>query len=454
MRDFGHSPLLTALYSHSQSQPDKTALIEGENEVTYGDLWKNILAAADEMEKEGKKKGDKQLLMAQKEISFVYQYFAAHLLGVVNVVSDPASTQERLDYIREVIAKHDCPVEDTADIMFTTGTTGAPKGVCLTHENIAASARNINGFIGNGEDETEVLGLPLSHSFGLGRLRCTLLKGATMVLVGNFANLKVFFDALERHNATGFGMVPAVWQYIRRFSGTRISNFAPQLKYIEIGSASMPKEDKELLISLFPNTRICMHYGLTEASRSFFMEFHQEKNDLSTIGVPVSSTMKVAIVGEDNQECPVGADGEICVTGDHVMHSYLLPEDNETAFWNGYFRTGDWGHVNEQGKYYLTGRKKEMINVGGKKISPALIEDAIIALGFADCACIGIKDPKGVLGEVPKAFIVKGKVEMSFEEIREKLLAVLEPYEVPVEFEWIEKVPRTSSGKIQRLSLK
>lgn len=454
MKDFGHSPLLMALYSHSQSQPDKIALIEGDNQVTYGDLWENILAAAGEMEKDGKKQGGKQLLIAQKEISFVYQYFAAHLLGVINVVSDPASTQERLDYIREVIANNDCPVENTADIMFTTGTTGAPKGVCLTHENIAASARNINGYIGNSEDEVEVLGLPLSHSFGLGRLRCTLLKGATMVLVGNFANLKVFFDALDKYKATGFGMVPAVWQYIHKLSGTRISKFAPQLKYIEIGSASMPKEDKELLISLFPHTRICMHYGLTEASRSFFMEFHQEANDLSTIGKPVSSTMKVAIVGEDNQECPAGADGEICVTGEHVIQSYLLPKDNETAFWNGYFRTGDWGHVSAQGKYYLTGRKKEMINVGGKKISPVLIEDAIMTLGFADCACIGIKDPKGVLGEVPKAFVVKGKVEMSIDEIREKLLDILEPYEVPVEFEWIDKVPRTSSGKIQRLSLK
>ena len=453
MKDFGHSPLLKALYSHFQTQPGKIALIDGDIQVTYGDLWENILMVSEKMEKEGKKHGDKQLLMAQKDISFVYRYFAAHMLGVVNVVVDPASTQERLDYIKDVIAKHDCPVAETADIMFTTGTTGVPKGVCLTHENIAASARNINGFIGNSENDVEMLGLPLSHSFGLGRLRCTLLKGATMVLVGNFANLKVIFDVMERYHVTGFGMVPAVWQYIRRFSGTRISKFALQLKYIEIGSASMPKEDKNLLTLLFPKTRICMHYGLTEASRSFFMEFHQEVGDLSTIGVPVTSTMKVAIVGEDNQECSTGTDGEICVKGDHVMKSYFLPEDNIAAFWNGFFRTGDWGHVNEQGKYYLTGRKKEMINVGGKKISPALIEDAIIALGFADCACIGVKDPKGILGEVPKAFIVKGKMEMKFDEINEKLLTVLEPYEVPVEYEWIDKVPHTSSGKIQRLSL-
>lgn len=454
MTIFEHNPLLKALLAHSLARPNKVALIEEGNRVTYRELWENILSFADELKAQGKKRGDKQLLMAEKELSFVYQYFAAHILGITNVIVDPASTSELVNYIKAIVSSHDCPVEETADIMFTSGTTSVPKGVCLTHENIAASARNITEFIGNTAEDIEVLGLPLSHSFGLGRLRCTLLKGGTMVFVKNFANIKVFFDALEYYQATGFGMVPAVWQYIRKFSGTKISKFAQQLKYIEIGSAFMSQEDKELLISMFPNTRICMHYGLTEASRSFFMEFHHEAEDLNTIGSPASSDMKVVIVGEDNEECPVGVDGEICLTGSHVIRSYFLPGDNTSAFWNGYFRTGDIGHINESGKYYLTGRKKEIINVGGKKVSPALIEDAIVSLGFHDCACIGINDPKGVLGEVPKAFIVKGKASLSLEEVKYRLHSLLEPHEVPVVYEWIDKIPRTSSGKIQRLILK
>lgn len=454
MNSIKHSPLLMALLSHARELPDKVALIEDDMKVTYKELWDNVVAVADRMMAQGLKAGNKQLLMAQKNIGFVYRYFAAHYLGVVNVVVDPASTQERLDYIKSVISSNDSPVGDTADIMFTTGTTGNPKGVCLSHENIAASASNINAYIGNTTEDIEVLGLPLSHSFGLGRLRSVLLKGATIVLVGNFANVKVFFDAMERYKATGFGMVPAVWQYIRRLSGTRISKFASQLKYIEIGSAAMPHADKVLLIELFPDTRICMHYGLTEASRSFFMEFHSEVNDLTTIGRPVSDNMKVVIVGEDDSECDVNVDGEICVAGNHVMRSYLLPEDNKGAFWNGYFRTGDCGHKDNDGKYYLTGRKKEMINVGGKKVSPVLIEDAILSLGFPDCACVGVKDPKGILGEVPKVWIVRGQSNLTFEQIRTMLHTVLEPYEVPAAYEWIEKVPRTSSGKVQRLLLK
>jgi long-chain acyl-CoA synthetase len=452
--DLSYSPLLTAIYNHSVEIPDKIALIEGDNMVTYSQLWRAIEHASKDLEKEGFKKGDRLILQASKELFFVYRYFACHLIGVIAVVVDPASTEERMSYIRDIIKQKGMIADDTADLMFTTGTTGAPKGVCLSHANIAGSAENINAFIGNTSEEVEVLGLPLSHSFGLGRLRCTLLKGATMVLVGNFANLKVFFNALEQYHATGFGMVPAVWQYIRKFSGTRISKFSSQIKYIEIGSASMPVEDKELLIQLFPNTRICMHYGLTEASRSFFMEFHSCKNNLSTIGVPASSLVQAKIIDENGVECKTGEDGEVCVKGNMVMHSYFLPEDNKNAFFGEYFRTGDWGHQDKDGLFYLTGRKKELINVGGKKISPALIEDAILSLGIADCACVSIPDPSGILGEVPKAFLVQGKSDFSIEDIKSKLSSILEPFEIPVSYEWIDNIPRTSSGKIQRLKLK
>ena len=353
--DLSYSPLLTSIYAHSKQFPEKVALIEGENHVTYGQLWKEILQAFQEMKSDGCQPGDRIILQASKELSFVYRYFACHLAGVIAVVVDPASTEERMSYIREIIKQHGCIADDTADLMFTTGTTGAPKGVCLSHMNIAGSADNINAFIGNTIDDVEVLGLPLSHSFGLGRLRCVLKKGGTMILVGNFANLKMFFQALEEYKATGFGMVPAVWQYIRRFSGNRIEKYGPQMRYIEIGSAAMPIEDKQLLMQLFPSTRICMHYGLTEASRSFFMEFHTNRNNLSTIGVPASELVDAKIMDEHGNECPINVDGEICVKGNMVMRSYFLQEDNNEAFFGDYFRTGDWGNKDANGLYYLTG---------------------------------------------------------------------------------------------------
>lgn len=486
MSDISHSCLLQAIVEHAEHMPDKIALVCDAKEISYKQLKNSIWLASDYLDTLSLRKGDSIIITARKEPEFVYLYFGAHLRGIVNVVVDPASTQDKLLFISNTV-KPKCifglpkfvfdgakniaidslelsgeakdtknpslDKDDIADIMFTTGTTSGPKAVCLSHYNIASSARNINGFIGNSADEREVLGLPLSHSFGLGRLRCSLLKGATLILVGNFANLKVFFEAMEKYKATGFGMVPAVWEYITKLSGNRIAQFADSLRYIEIGSAPMSIEAKQRLIGLFPNTRICMHYGLTEASRSFFMEFHQYKDNLDTIGMPTSEEVEAKIMNDNGTEMPTGQQGEICVRGNMVMSRYLLDKDNAAAFFGDYFRTGDFGFKNENGLYYMVGRKKELINIGGKKISPLTIEEAIKSLGVIDCAVVPVKDPKGILGEVPKAFIQKMGCQLSFDEIRHGLSGLLEPYEIPTEYEFIARIPKTATGKVQRLSL-
>lgn len=344
--------------------------------------------------------------------------------------------------------------DSAAEIVFTTGTTGAAKGVVLTHANIYGSASNINAFIGNGPDEVEILGLPLCHSFGLGRLRCTLLKGATLVVLPNFANVKAFFSAIEKYHATGFGMVPAIWAYIRKISGKRIAKYAPQIKYIEIGSAAMPLESKEELCELFPTTRICHHYGLTEASRATFMEYHECIDDLKTIGREASDLVSVKIFNEQGVEVPDGEPGEMCVKGNMVTKGYLKPEDNAHAFWGEYFRTGDGGYRGPNGNLYLVSRLKELINVGGKKVSPVEVEDAIIALGVEDCVVVGIPDPAGIMGEVPKCYVLKGGTHLTFEGLRQALTERIESYKIPAVWAWIDAIPKTVSGKKQRLQLK
>ena len=480
-----HSPILSAIQRHAAETPQAVALISAAKErVTYAALYEKIVQAAAFLQSHGLRKGDRIALSARTELDFIYVYFAAHLLDVVDVVVDANANPKKLAYILDltkprlafgfetevcVSLKYDQidygrPLQavdeqsmsagDTADIVFTTGTTGLPKGVMLSHFNIFSSADNINGFIGNTEHEVEVLGLPLCHSFGLGRLRCTLIKGATMVLVGSFANLKLFFNAMDEFHATGFGMVPAVWAYIRKFSGTRISKFAGQLKYIEIGSAAMPVDSKKELCELFPNTRICMHYGLTEASRSAFMEFHENMDRLNTIGKPVSAKVDIRIFDENGRILPDGEQGEICVKGNMVTKSYYRPEENANAFFGDYFRTGDVGYRDTDGNFYLAGRRKELINVGGKKVSPQEVEDAVCSLGVEDCVCVGMEDPNGILGEVPKVYIVKNGTDMPFDEIRRKLVPLLEDYKIPAAFDWIDEIPKTSSGKKQRLSLR
>ena len=487
MLDAPHSVLLCEIAKHAVNTPDKIALVEGDSVVSYSQLLDHVRQTACFMQTEGLKPGDRIVLAAQKELHFVYYYLAAHLLGVVNVVVDAASPKDRLDYIISVVKpaalfgngisdtsgiscydfreqNSTCQTtlelprlsaDDVADVMFTTGTTGAPKGVCLTHANIAGSASNTNGFIGMTDHEIEALALPLSHSFGLGRLRCILMAGSTLVLVSNFANLKSFFTILDSYHVTGFGMVPAVWQYIKRLSGKRIARFADQLRYIEIGSAALPVEDKRLLLEIFPNTRLCMHYGLTEASRAMFSEFHADADNLESIGRPASSLVEACVLNDEGHGVADGEDGEICVRGNMVTRSYFNPADNDASFHGQWFRTGDWGHRDSNGNYYLTGRKKELINVGGEKVSPVTIEDAIRSLGYiADCACIAVPDANGVLGEVPKAFLVPKGDKVDIEVIKGELSRLLPLHEIPVQWEWIDRIPRTESGKIQRLKLK
>ena len=475
MLEISHSPILATLWRHAEEDPFKAALIWNDESVNYCKLCNKIIGAANYLRAKGVCSGDCLGIIAKKGLDFVYLYLAGQLIGAVNVVLDPETNGKRIEYIKEmtkpkfiaeggeemfdcsdcsIVVDEGLSVEDPAEIVFTTGTTGAAKGVVLTHANIFGSAGNINAFIGNGPDEVEILGLPLCHSFGLGRLRCTLLKGATLIVLPSFANIKLFFAAIEKYHATGFGMVPAVWAYIRKLSGTRIAKYASQIKYIEIGSAAMPLESKKELCELFPTTRICHHYGLTEASRATFMEYHECSEDLKTIGREASDQVSIKIFDEQGVEVPDGESGEMCVKGNMVTKGYLKPEDNEHAFFGEYFRTGDGGYRAANGNLYLVSRLKELINVGGKKVSPVEVEEAIIALGVEDCAVVGVPDPDGILGEVPKCYVLKGGTSLSFDEIRTALVGKLEPYKIPLFWDWIDSVPKTSSGKKQRLQLK
>lgn len=463
--------------------PSKVALYEGVNTVTYAELWDCTLRAAAFFAQKGKK-GDRVILSGSKNIDFVYNYLGAQLAGLITMTVDPAVNSLRLQRIFdqsqpigiygmlttkdfrvlpfpdlsgiEPLAAYSFPDErDIADILFTTGTTGLPKGVVLTHRNELAAATNINAFIGNTADDVELLALPVSHSFGLGRLRCTLLMGGTLDLLGSFASMKKFFREMEERQVTGFGMVPASWNYICKCSGEKIGQYASQLKYIEIGSAFMPVAEKEHLMALLPQTRICMHYGLTEASRSCFMQFDKERDHLQTIGYP-SPNVEVEIFDEQGRPCRDTEEGEVCVKGDHVCAAYWgdRKDEYEQDFYQGYFRTGDWGYHDTDGRLYLKSRKKELINVGGKKVSPIEVEEVINRMPqVLESACVGI--PDAVLGEVVKAFVVKREgASCEVDEVKKYVMTQLEGYKVPAEVAFIESLPKTASGKLQRLMLK
>ncbi len=245
-------------------------------------------------------------------------------------------------------------------------------------------------------------------------------------------------------------MVPASWRYMKKMSGTKLREFSNQLRYIEMGSANFTTEEKMELAALLPETRICMHYGLTEASRSAFMEFHKDKDYLCSVGRPTPNTI-IKIFDEQGIEVPTGEEGEICIKGDHVTCGYINAL-NELSYFDDYFRTGDWGHKDREGYLYLTSRKKDLINVGGKKVSPMEVETLIQKVpGVLDCACVGIPDKEGYLGEVVKAYVVKETgSSTTFDEILSQITGKIEYYKLPVQWSWVEEIPKTQNGKILR----
>lgn len=479
-------PVEEQIRVNAQNTPNRIALIAGDEQVSYGQLWHSCLQAAAGVQKRyGLQRGDRVVLAASASIDFVYAYFGIHLAGGICVPIDPDTNAARFTLIKEAtkpvavmgmltkaedehtdpfgivlgdveMEYHQPNSDQLADILFTTGTTGAPKGVALNIKNLAAAVLNINTFIDNTAEDVELLALPVSHSFGLGRVRCVLSRGGTLVLLGTFANVKRFFSEMSRCHCTGFGMVPASWAYIKKMSGKYIGRFADQLRYIEIGSSFMPVTDKELLCGLLPKTRICMHYGLTEASRSAFMEFHSEYDRLDTAG-KASPNVDAAIFDAKGIRQPIGAEGEVCFRGDHVSCSYWnLPADRFAQdFFDGYFRTGDFGSIDADGYIHLKSRIKEMINVGGKKVSPMEVEDVLKTIpGIEDCACVAMPDPEGVMGELVKAFVVCKDDTLIDAAILEFLRPKLEVYKLPAAIERIDAIPKTASGKVQRLKLK
>lgn len=488
---FLQGSLEQAVFSWAQKNPTKTAIYYKDQRVSYADLALNILKVASVISNNyAVKKGDCIILIADKTPTFIYNYFALHVCGAIAVIIDPEITSQRFEMIRtrtspalifgnvtkaipqelvtEMVSIEDVDIDfdpeatvfpdldDIADLLFTTGTTGAPKGIYLTNKNIAAAARNINSFIQNNENDIELLALPVSHSFGLGRIRCVLSAGGSLVLVNGFTNIKGFFRTIEELHVTGLAFVPSAWAYIMKMSGDKIKNYAGQLRYIEMGSEYMSISDKKHLKELLPHTNICMHYGLTEASRSVFLNFSADVENLDTLG-KASPNVEIEIVNDEGAVLSENEEGEICIKGHHVATNYLGLSSGEVEefFWQDYIRTGDYGIRLKDDYVKIVGRKKEMINVGGKKVSPIEIEDVLNSIeGISESACIGIPDPNGVLGEVVKAFLVGQQSDTDMLLVKNRITTSLESYKWPVEYVWIDAIPKTESGKIKRLELK
>jgi long-chain acyl-CoA synthetase len=476
--------LIHHLLKIAKNYPDRIALRFGAESVRYDEFRTRILATAAHLRALGVQEADRVLICGGNTPAIPVLYFAIHALGAVAVPVAPDTPESmlavlaldamsKLAVVEKPVTGMPCAVitpetaamiagqqeiepichpDAIADLLYTTGTTGRKKGVVLTHANVMAAARNITEFIGNGADDVEVVPLPLSHSFGLGRLRCMAVAGNTLILEPGVGNGATVVKRVLDTRSTGLAMVPAGFEIIRRITGDILGQAREHLRYIEIGSAPMKPETRQWLTDLLPQTRICHHYGLTEASRAAFSEYHTDAHKSGTAG-RAAPNVEIVVCDEKGHDLPAGEAGEVVVRGDMVMREYWKqPELTEKAFFSKGLKTGDIGYLDTDGYLFLLGRRSDVINVGGRKVAPDEIEDLLRELdGVRDAGCIG--EPDELLGECVKAYLVADR-KIGRSEVAAFLRTRVEECKIPQVIAHIDIIPRTNSGKIQRHMLR
>jgi acyl-CoA synthetase (AMP-forming)/AMP-acid ligase II len=344
--------------------------------------------------------------------------------------------------------------EDECQLMYTSGTTGKPKGAILTHGNLLWNL--FNTILGREEKEGEtsiVIG-PLYHTAALNNHFLTRVAMAgTSVLVKHFEPEKVL-ELIEKERATVISGAPSAYHLMLSLPEGRFD--ARSITKCTTGASILPNETKERLAKLFPNlSGIYDVYGCTEATPSIaILKAKDSLKKRECVG-PAVPFLEVRIVDGQDQDLPVGEVGEVICRGPNVMKGYYKDEEATCeALRGGWLHTGDLARMDEEGFIYIVDRKKDMIVSGGENIYPREIEEVLYSYPkIEDAAIVGIPDP--LWGESVRAVIVLKKGEtMTEEEVIEYCKNHLASYKKPKSVEFVENLPRNPSGKVLKTVLR
>ena len=471
----------------AEKYPNKIAITDDITSITYNELLKKSKFVSKSI-RDVIKCGQSVSLLSENSISFVITYFGILMAGGIVHIVPPNSSDKQLQFqiekVKPVIIvcsetlvdkitrnqyKHilisdlinnnskinhdniDDKFNEVSSIIFTSGTTGTPKGVKLKHENIIFVTNNIIKIIGVRSDDVEINPLQLSHSFGLGCLHTTIAQGATSIIFRNSINLKEIIGAVTINKATGFVGVPATFQKILLNYKQEFKEAGKNFHYLLTNSAPMPKDDIQEIIKLFPLTNFFTYYGLTEASRSTFLLFNNDIRKIESVGKPAPN-VQLKIITDNDSTSNEHDVGEVLIKGPNVIDEYWADTVKEPKIKDGWLATGDLGFLDNDGYLYLNGRKDDIINVGGEKVSPIEIELMIKQLDkIQDVGVIGVPDK--TFGEIPVAFIVT-EFNLETNEILGHCIKTLERYKIPQNFIFVDSIPKNESGKIERNALR
>jgi len=348
---------------------------------------------------------------------------------------------------------------DLATIIYTSGSTGDPKGVMLTHLNMVSAATSITTYLENQESDIIINMLPLSFDYGLYQVLMAFKFGGTLVLERSFTYPYQVIKKMVQEKVTGFPGVPTIYAILLGLKDLEKFDFS-NLRYITNTAAALPPAYIQQLRKILPNVRIYSMYGLTECKRVSYLPPEEIDNRPSSIGRGMPNE-EVWIVDDAGNQVGPGVVGELVVRGSNVMRGYWgLPAETSRSLKSGKYPgemvlyTGDLFKMDEEGFLYFVGRRDDMIKSRGERISPKEIEECLCALDdLAEAAVIGVPDE--ILGQAIKAFVAfKDGQILNERDIIRHCKRNLEDFMVPKEILFMQNLPKSPNGKIDKIALK
>lgn len=385
------------------------------------------------------------------------------LTNVEKIITIGGSVDDTLNFweLMEKTSKSNPPEviidekNDPASILYTSGTTGFPKGVLQTHFNIRRDAEMIKDFLNANEDYRFMLILPLFHcNAQVVTVMAPFTIGASCILTPGFS-AQTHWETVAKYKTSTFSAVPTVLSILLKMPHENLD--LSSLEFVICGAAPLPVEVFREFEKTF-NCRIVEGYGLTEGTCASSVNpiptETEDKRKIGSIGVPLPGN-KMKIVDSDGNDLPPNTKGEIIIKGDNVMKEYYKnPEANAETLKDGWLFTGDIGHMDEDGFFFITDRKKDMIIRGGENIYPREIEEVLYSHPAVSLATvIGVRDE--IYGELPKAFIVlKEGITTTAEDIIAYCKKNLADFKIPKYIEFREDLLKTPTGKIMKQPLR
>ncbi len=471
------------------------ALLHRGRTVTFGELREGVRRRAAFLSVTGLAPGDRVLLHSDNSPYFVFWYLATLRAGLVVVPVPTASDAPRLARIASLsgarlllasprfedearaaaalqpglgVVSEDEPApapagdpppiapDALAALMFTSGSTGEPKGVTLTHRNLARNTADIAAYLELSSADRALLVLPLHYCYGASVLHTHLLAGASVVLVSSFMFPEKVLDEMRDTECTGFAGVPSTYQVLLRRTRFRERTF-PSLRWLQQAGGRLPDAQIREVRAALPGVRFFVMYGQTEATaRLSFLPPERLDEKIGSIGKGLPS-VRLEVLREDGLPVRPGSDevGEIVASGESISAGYWHdPAETARTFREGRLRTGDVARVDADGFLYLVDRARDFVKVAGSRVSPRTIEEALAEHpAIVESAVVGA--PDALLGEALVAYVVPVPGSALTEAtIEDHCRSRLPNHEVPSRIVLLDALPKNESGKVLRQALR